>query len=260
VAGGAERLITAAADSPSAPRSLLWGTFLMAPWVGRLDRGRLVWEGEEHRFPANLGDHAIHGLVFDAELTVDAHDESSVAMSCPLAERGWPFGGVLRSRVTLGERSLALAVDIEAKDSSMPVSAGWHPYFARPREGDLCVAVDSDHVLELSDDLIPTGRTVAVDAETDLRQGPVLGDRRLDHVYAAAATPATVTWPDLELTVSFEQPLSTLVVYTPAHAVCVEPQSAWPDAPALAASGVRDSGLVALGPGETFTATTTWTW
>src|ERR1700733_2765588 len=40
-----------------------FGSFVMAPWVGRLRDARLDYGGAEHRFTANAGPHALHGLV-----------------------------------------------------------------------------------------------------------------------------------------------------------------------------------------------------
>jgi aldose 1-epimerase len=260
VAGGKERLLNRPPDPSSPDVLLLWGCFFMAPWVGRIADGELPWEGQTHRFPKNFGGHAIHGLVFDKVWSVDDPTETSVAMSADLAAAGWPFDGSVRYRIDLAPGRLTLSARIDAADRSMPVSVGWHPYFARPSEGDLTVTVPADHVLETTEDLIPTGQLIPVAGDTDLREGPALGERRLDHVYAGARSPAIVGWPDLELHLNFDPPIETVVVYTPPHAACVEPQSAWPNAPALHESGTEGTGLTAVAPRDRFEATTTWTW
>jgi aldose 1-epimerase len=259
IAGGRERLLTQPPESTDAA-ALLWGCFFMAPWVGRLAKGKLPWDGQTYRFPLNFGGHAIHGLVFDKEFAVENQTDTSVVLACDLGAAGWPFGGSVLYRVELATRRLALSARVEGSDVSMPVSIGWHPYFLRPQEGDLSVTVDSDHVLETNDDLIPTGRLIPVDDETDLRRGPVLGERQLDHVFARARPPAIVAWPDLELRLDFVSPIETIVVYTPPHAVCVEPQTAWPNAPALHDAGVRGTGVGTAVAGKPFEAMATWTW
>ena len=111
-----------------------------------------------------------------------------------------------------------------------------------------------------TEELIPTGRRVAVDDITDLRDGPVLGTRLLDHVYPDPVPPAIVEWPDLELQIGFAAPITTLVVHSRPTAFCVEPQTAWPNAPALAAAGVPGTGLKVLRPGECLHAEMTWSW
>lgn len=260
VAGGKERLLNRPPDPTSPDVRLLWGCFFMAPWVGRIADGVLSWDGQTYKFPKNFGGHAIHGLVFDKVWSVEDPNENSVAMSCDLTTAGWPFEGSISYRIDLAPGRLMLAARIEAADRSMPVSVGWHPYFARPSDGDLAVTVAADHVLETTEDLVPTGRLIPVAGDTDLREGPLLAERRLDHVYAGARSPAIVRWPDLELKLHFDPPIETVVVYTPPHAACVEPQSAWPNAPALHESGTDGTGLAPVNPGGSFEATTTWTW
>ena len=72
------------------------------------------------------------------------------------------------------------------------------------------------------------------------------------------AGPCRVVWSDLELVIEAE-PLVSVLVHTTPTAVCVEPQTAWPDAIRLAATGAR-TGLVELAAGATFEATTRWSW
>src|SRR6185295_10871472 len=99
-----------------------------------------------------------------------------------------------------------------------------HPWFARPATGDVAVRVDANEVLVLDADLIPTGEVRTVTVDEDLRSGPQLGGRRLDHVYVNSRGPALVTWPDLGLAIEFDESLPTTVVHTPPHGFCVEPQ------------------------------------
>ena len=109
-------------------------------------------------------------------------------------------------------------------------------------------------------DLVPTGAVRAVTKYEDLRSGPALGDRRLDHVYVRAKSPALVRWPDLDLAIEFGDSLNTVVVHTPSEGICVEPQTMWPNAPLLAARGVTGTGLRTLEPGESLRASERWTW
>jgi galactose mutarotase-like enzyme len=115
-------------------------------------------------------------------------------------------------------------------------------------------------VLVLDADLAPTGEVRRVTSDEDLRSGPSLGDRRLDHVYVRTKGPALVRWPDLELRIEYDESLQTVVVHTPPEGVCVEPQTMWPNAPLLAARGVSDTGIRTLEPGDTFGASEAWTW
>lgn len=126
-------------------------------------------------------------------------------------------------------------------------------------ETAVSLRIDSAAVLD-TDRMIPTGRLVPVAGALDLREGPALGARRLDHTYVEPSGPATVSWSDLVLDVGPDRSTHCLVVYTPPHMVCVEPQTAWPDAVRLDQAGIGGTGLDELPPGGSTTATMTWTW
>jgi galactose mutarotase-like enzyme len=231
----------------------------MAPWVGRLDHGRLPWRGRVHQLPADFQTHAIHGTVKDRAWEVEQADGSSVTLSCPLDDP-WPFGGRVRQVVTLVPGRLELVAEVIADQQAMPASVGWHPWFARPDDADVRVRLAATGTLELRDDLVPTGQVDALDSLTDLRDGPALGDRYLDHVYTGVGVPAVIDWPDLVMTIGYEPPVNSVVVHTPPRGFAVEPQTAWPDAPALATRGVQQTGMVVVEPGLPLRARTTWSW
>jgi aldose 1-epimerase len=230
----------------------------MAPWVGRIANAQFEWAGRTHRLQPNLGPHAIHGVVFDERWTIRERGDDSLTCTCDFDVQRWPPGGRVAQRVRLEPGTLTLEATVEAGAQAMPASVGWHPWWRR--EGDMRVRVDSDSVLATSEDLIPTGGTVAVQGDTDLRAGPALGQRRLDHVYTSVRGPAIVRWPELRLRIDLSQALQTVVVYTPPEGVCVEPQSAWPDAPALVGAGTRGTGLRSLRARESLDARAVIAW
>jgi aldose 1-epimerase len=238
-------------------RSFFWGSFLMAPWAGRIADGLLTWDGSTHRLPRRDGRHAIHGVTYDRPWTVERSAAQEVSLTCELGPAGWPLGGLARQRFGLYTDHLVAEAELVA-ERPMPAALGWHPWLRRP-DGDLRLSVEGEEVLETVD-LIPTGRRLPVDARADLRGGPPIGDRRLDHVYVDPASPAVVRWPDLELLVEFAPPLRTLVVHSRPGALCVEPQTAWPNAPALARAGVTGTGIASLGAGDRLRSTMTLRW
>jgi aldose 1-epimerase len=257
---GVERLLTReAAEGAAIPEAVAWGSFLMAPWVGRLEDGRLPWQGRIHQLPSDFGPHAIHGTVKDRPWVVEQQDASVLMLSCPLDEP-WPFGGQVRQEVALTPGNLELAAEVVAEDREMPAGIGWHPWFARPLSGDVRVRLAATGTLVTRDDRIPTGQVAPLEPDTDLRDGPLLGERRLDHVYVGVGNPALLIWPDLELRIAWEPPVDSVCVHSPPRGVCVEPQTAWPNAPALAAGGVVSTGLAVARPGTPLRARTMWSW
>jgi galactose mutarotase-like enzyme len=153
---------------------------------------------------------------------------------------------------------MTLEAEILAEEP-MPAAIGWHPWL-RTDGADLHVGVQSDSVLWLASDLIPTGELQAVDERTDLRARPSLAGRRLDDVFVSVDSPAVVDWPDLELVLAFERPVAAVVVFSHPQAVCIEPATAWPDSIRLVAAGRNDTGLVSLEAGGRLRASTSWSW
>lgn len=260
VASGRQRLVTTPPPGVENPE-LRWGMFVMAPWAGRLGHARFPWHGSSVALHANYGPHAIHGLVVDRPWELVRSDEGTAEVRCDLTDGPWPFtGSSVTQRVALNAGVLTQQVHVTAGDHDMPAAAGWHPWFRRPDDGDVAVLLDAAAHLELDDDSIPTGAVRPVDGATDLREMPRLGDRRLDHVYVRPGRTALLQWPDLRLEMTFGPTVTAAVVHTPAAGVCVEPQTAWPDAVNLEARGVEDSGLVHLAPREELTVTVAWRW
>lgn len=257
---GQERLVTAPPqDCPPALAGLLWGMYLVAPWVGRLAGARLNWNGEVLTFPANLGRHAIHGLVAEQPWTVVDQGSDHARMEISLAVCGWPLGGTASQTIRLARDGFVATASITA-ERPMPVSLGWHPWIARPPAADIALEVKAHHVLVTDDEMLTTGALEPVQGELDLRLGPTLGSRRLDHSYVDVSGPITVTLPDLVLRIRYSPSVTNVLVHTPENAVCIEGQTAWPGAHQHQGSQLRSTGLRVLGAGDTLEASQHWTW
>ena len=243
---GEQELLVGPSDD--ADDSIRWGCYLMAPWPGRLADARLAWHGRTTQLERTHGRHAIHGLVTRVPWRVDRADATSAELSVSLDRGGWPFGGRVRQRFHLAPGRLEMEATIVAGEQQMPAALGWHPWFLR--RGDPALLVGGDDVLETRG-MIPTGRLVPVAGKLDLRAAPRLGRRRLDDAYVGVRPPVEIAWPDLTLRLETEPWLSTVVVYTPPHALCVEPQTAAPNL----GEGVRT-----LQPGESLRAALTMAW
>jgi aldose 1-epimerase len=263
---------------PAAPddRSIRWGCFLMAPWAGRLADGR--YRGEDGRLvqvPRTHGRHAIHGLLWDRPWTVAEASPDRAVLTCDVPVDLWPPGCSVRHEVRLTGDRLELVATVTASSAGsaaapatpraagMPVAVGWHPWFRRDggrsdTSGDVALRVDASQVLR-TNRMIPTGETTPVLGRTDLRRGPRLGRRLLDHAYVAARSPAVLRWLDLELTIAWDPTPATLVVHTPPSSLCIEPQTAWPNAPALDGRVRERSGLRILSPGQSLAASMSMT-
>jgi aldose 1-epimerase len=253
---GGQQLIVGPPDAID--RSTGWGSFLMAPWAGRIENGILEFDGRRHVLPTRGKPHAIHGVVLDRSWSVEHVSATEAIVTCPLGGDGWPFVGQVRQRFALSADALVQTAEVEAAER-MPVTLGWHPWFVRGVGPSPRVTVSADEVLEL-ESLIPTGRRIPVDERTDLRRGPPIDGRALDHVYVAPGSPAVIRWPTLELRAELEPPVDCVVVHTREDRFCVEPQTGWPNAAVLSPRGVPGTGLTVLERGGSLRATVIWRW
>lgn len=215
-----------------------WGCYPMAPWAGRIRKGRFRWAGETIELPVNMPPHAIHGT---AHLQAWKH-EGPGELSCDLGE-DWPWPGSVHQLVELSPDSLTLTMRIESDQRPMPVSAGWHPWFLR-RVGGVAVEIElpAERMWRRAGDGIPDGTLVE---PTD---GP------WDDCFTALIGPTVLRWPGV-LSLAVDSDCEHVVVFDEqSHAVCVEPQSAPPNA--------HNSGidLRNVTPGDPLMLTATWRW
>jgi aldose 1-epimerase len=220
-----------------------WGCFPMAPFAGRVRRGRFEWHGRAYEMPINLPPHAIHGTTFDRPWEVVSADEQSATLRIDLVDP-WPFGGHVVQHLRLEPEALHLRMEVHCGDEPMPVSCGWHPWFRRDlgRGGPAELEFEAEAMYLRDAEGIPTGALVP--------PSPPPWDDCFP--YTEIALSPLVRWPGaLELVV--ESRASDYVVFTePEDALCVEPQTGPPDALNL------DPAIAAPGDPESITATFAW--
>jgi aldose 1-epimerase len=249
-------------DPPEAPDEgdpLSWGSYVMAPWPGRVTDARFQWEGKSYELPPNHGRHSIHGRgVYLPWQVVDADRRSCRMVLEPVD--GWPFAARMEQRIVVDPQGLGQTVEVASIAGAFPAGAGWHPWFRRADRGSTRILVDADEYYETDGDLIPIGRRAGVSGELDLRGGPAVGERRLDCCYWKVRHPARVTVRGIELSLEWSANVTHVVVYTPENAVCIEPQTCAPDAFNLSARGLANTGVGIVEPGSPLVAWTSWRW
>ena len=105
------------------------GSFVIAPWVGRLRDARLNYGGAQYQFTANSGPHALHGLVTDRPWQVTGDGELSIELGDP-----WPWPCRVVQRAELSARRATFRIEVHAR-ADMPAAVGWHPWFVRRLTG-----------------------------------------------------------------------------------------------------------------------------
>lgn len=218
-----------------------WGSYPMAPFAGRVRRGRVRIGDTMHQLRINMPPHSIHGSVFDRAWDVVSSSTSHVELQTDLGEH-WPAAGSCRQAFTLSDDGLRQTIEVTTAGTPFPASIGWHPWF-RTR-------LDDGQVLDLQprvgrqflrdDEGLPSGRMI------DPRPRP------WDDCFTQVTWPIELDWSGA-LTLSIDSDCEYVVIYDEQpHAWCVEPQTAPPDALADRAHVVE--------VGRPLRATTTWSW
>jgi len=186
----------------------------MAPYAGCVREGRFTFQGRSCRRPRNLGGHSLHWSVFVRRWEA----ESDCLFGTELGP-AWPMAGWARREVRIEAGGLGLSLEVHSARGAMPASCGWHPWFRRVVAGVAGVLdFRPGFMYERDETGIATRR----------RQSGTVGpwDRCFGEVERAPA----ITWPGV-LRLELESTCGSWVVFTkPAHALCVEPQTAPPDA------------------------------
>ena len=191
-----------------------FGCFPMAPWAGRTRNGRFLFEGVEHHLPLNLPPHAIHGTVRDLAWMVEDANPLRAWLSCDLGP-SWPFPGWAEQQLTLFDDRLELSLSVHSAQGPMPASLGWHPWFSNR---GVKLDIQANAMYERDDDHIATRR---------LLRPPPPGP--WDDCFTSVKRPPRLVWPGLVLTM--RSSCNNIVVFSePADTICIEPQTAPPDA------------------------------
>ena len=231
-----------------------WGCFPMAPFAGRIRDGRFTFRGLVHQLERNLPPNAIHGTVFTRpwdvtaftrpwDVTARAVDRAELA-----AELGpsWPFRGRVTQTLALRPDGLEASLELKA-DESMPAWLGWHPWFRREVAG---VTADLDFAAEWmyarGPDGLPTGELVPPTS------------RPWDDAFLGVRSPIHLTWTGV-LSLEVTATAGIWVVYDQRpYAICLEPQTAPPDALNVAEAAGTD--LPIAEPWRPISLTMSWRW
>ncbi|MDP7673677.1 MAG: hypothetical protein QGI31_02425 [Dehalococcoidia bacterium] len=240
------------------------GSFVMAPWVNRIRDGKLVTPNGVHQIPLNAPPHAIHGLVRESKWQIDSVNDLSIEMSINLS-KPWPFNGHIKYSIALQGRSLVQTMQMFAADDesrAFPGSLGWHPWFNRSLGSDTMeVKAEVSDQWELDQTLTATGNLVDSTFTNQLKNGVRLMPGDIDDCFLRVPNgKVTLTWPELKLEILGSEAITHFMLYSPEHAICVEPQTSTVDAARLAENGIARTGHVLVDREHPLIATTTWTW
>ena len=209
---------------------LTWGWYPMLPWAGRIRNGEITSSsGQTFQLPTNLTPpHAIHGFGLTSPW-------QEIGMGAFAIDFPAPFNGArAEQRFEILDNALRWSIEYEAGDCDLPFSLGFHPWFPRELHRGASAEIDfvAEKMFERGSDYLPTGKLITPtpppwdDAFTQVRGVP------------------RVFWEDA-LQIEIESDAAYWVVYDQdPEGVCIEPQTAPPDAANLGIVG--DSYVEAL--------------
>lgn len=200
-----------------------WGWYSMAPWAGRIRDGIIRnSSGKEFQLPVTIDPpHALHGFGF-----VSSWQEIGPGRS--LLHLPAPYGGAtVEQRIEVLDDAVRWSLEYEPGDCDLPFWLGIHPWFPRDlgHGGSAEIEFLAELMLERDGEGLPSGNLIPPskqpwdDAFTQIRGVPA------------------VVWEDTAR-IDIECDAPWWVVYTEdADAICIEPQTAPPDAANLGISG-----------------------
>jgi aldose 1-epimerase len=237
-------------------------SFPLVPFSNRIRDGRFTFRGRTIAEPTAYGiPHAIHGHGWRLPWQVSAQEDDRLAMAYEYAPgqaaESWPWRYRAWQGIVLTPQDLTMTIGVENRSgAAMPAGLGHHPYFPRSRESRVTAAIAAIWWPETGQ--LPQAQTVPPFG-ADPRRGVVVDSMRLDHAYAGWDGSAVIDWPErhARLTMTADPALPTLVIYSPEDAAyfCVEPVSHCVDAFNLAESGMAQTGMRVLAPGESWEVT-----
>ena len=201
---------------PSRGSLVNWGWYSMAPWAGRIRDGLITdSSGVEHQLPIVLDPpHALHG--FGVMYGWQELGKGRARLEFPE-----PYlGASVVQQIELVDNAIRWSLEYDDGGVDLPFWLGIHPWFARDlgRGGSAELEFEAEEMLLRGSDGIPTGEIIKPG------RGP------FDDAFTKMRGTPRIVWEGA-LAVTIESDAPWWVIYTEdSDGICVEPQSAPPDA------------------------------
>ena len=246
-----------------------WGQFeangfksgKMNPYACRLHNGQYSHLNKQYTIEKfYLGNHALHGFIYDANFevveTIIQEDNASVLLSYQYqkSDKGFPFEYTLQIKWTLFENNqISVETTItNLENTVIPMMDGWHPYFKLQENiNDCSLQFNCEGILEYDEALIPTGKVLP---DTTYKNKTIIGNASLDNGYLLDTNNRNCILENdhYALIVRPDKHYSYLQLYTPPYrnSIAIENLSAAPDC------FNNKMGLHLMQPQEVWTLTT----
>ena len=201
---------------------LSWGWYPMAPWAGRIKDGIIKdSKGASYQLPTNwLPPFAIHGFAFTSAWEDTGRGRARLELPAPYN------GAVVTQHVEVLDDAVRWILEYEANGCDLPAWLGFHPWFPRELERGGVAELDFNaaKMFERKDGL-PTGKLITPPSQP------------WDDCFTELKGMPSITWEGAAR-LDIDSDVSYWVVYTEdPDGICVEPQTAPPDAANLGIVG-----------------------
>ncbi len=140
----------------------------LSPFVCRMKNGTYSFNKQQFKVHKHyLGEHAIHGLIYDAQYSIKEVEATETNASVRLAytyesaDQGYPFlfSIELLWTLSIGNKISVTTKVIHQHKEAIPYADGWHPYFTLGGKVDnYQLQFNSNTQLVFDQALLPTGK------------------------------------------------------------------------------------------------------
>ena len=199
------------------------GWYAMGPWAGRIRDGIIRYPGgEEIQLPTNfVPPHAMHGFGFTSSWQEIGPGRSMLHLPKPYG------GATMEQTIEVLDDAIRWSLEYDPGDCQLPAWIGMHPWFARDLDRGASAEIEfkAAKMLKRDDEGIPTGEIIAPSSGT------------WDDAFTEIQGVPAIIWEDAAR-IDIESDAPWWVVFNEdSEGICIEPQTAPPDAQNLGISG-----------------------
>lgn len=240
--------------APAGGSVLDMACFPLVPFSNRIEQGTFHYEGRKivlASSPPLPDSYPLHGQGWQNAWRVTALNESDATLvySHPAeGEDGWPWAYEAAQVFNLTDSALTVTLSVTNLDrKKMPCGLGLHPYF--PADEATRVHAGLEGVWLTDAHCIPV-QQAPIPPEWNFNRGLCPLDLEVDNCFSGWDSRAVIHRPGVELVMSHNGPLRSLVIFRPAgqRFFCLEPVSNVTNAFNMPAD--TDSGIIELEPGR----------
>jgi|SRR5690242_15955754 len=239
----------------------------LSPFVCRLTHGKYIFGEKQYQVQKHyMGQHAIHGLLYDRNFSVISETanaaEASVTMKYEYRadDPGYPFqyDCIVTWKLEPENKLTVITECVNQDEGLIPMQDGWHPYFTLGDTiNDLDLEFQGKQMVEFDTELLPTGNLVDYTRFSGIEK---LGDRFLDNCFTLdtqECQPLCVLRnkeKKIEIQLFPDESYPYLQIYTPPHrkSIAIENLSGAPD------GFNNEMGVITLESGQSALFSTTY--